>query len=122
VDIALWVAQVLLGIGFIAAGLNHAVNYDGASKRMDWMTAVGRDRMRAIGILEVLGGVGVILPAITGVAPWLTPVAATCLAVLMLAAIVFHLRRRENAAVVANLVLGLLAGFVAYGRFVIEPF
>lgn len=121
-DTALWVAQVLLGLAFIAAGLNHAVNYAQASQRMDWMSAVGRDRMRIIGTLEVLGGIGVILPAVTGIVPLLTPLAALCLALLMLAAIVFHLQRREYPAVIVNLVLGLLAAFVAYGRFILEPF
>jgi uncharacterized membrane protein len=121
VDIALWIAQVLLGLGFIAAGINHAGNFEKASQRMDWMVAVGRDRTRVIGVLEILGGIGVILPAVTGVAVWLTPVAASCLALLMVAALVFHLRRHEYAAIIVNTVLGLLAAFVAYGRVVIEP-
>lgn len=121
-DTAIWIAQVLLGIAFIGAGLNHAANYARASQRMDWMAAVGPGRMRAIGTLEVLGGIGVILPAATGILPWLTPIAAVCLALVMLFAIVFHLRRGEMAVVIPDIVLGLLAAFVAYGRFVVEPF
>jgi DoxX-like family len=123
VDIAIWIAQILLGVAFIAFGLNHAVNYASASQRpqMAWMTAVGRDRMRLIGTLEILGAIGVIVPAVTGILPWLTPVAATALALLMLAAAIFHLRRGESSAVIFNVVLGLLALFVAFARFVIEP-
>jgi uncharacterized membrane protein len=124
VDTALWVGQILLALGFIAVGLNHALNYERASAtpQMAWMAAVGRDRLRVIGMLEVLGGIGVILPAITGIATWLVPLAALCLALVMVAAIVFHLRRHETAPAIFNLVLGLLAAFVAYGRLVIEPF
>ena len=56
--------------------------------RMNWVTAVGRDGMRIIGLLEVLGAVGVVLPAATGVLPWLVPVASACLALLMASAVV----------------------------------
>lgn len=120
-DVAIWIAQVLLAIAFILAGFNHAVNYANASIRMDWMAAVGPERLRVIGALEVLGGIGVIVPHLTGILPWLTPLAALCLAVLMGFAMVFHARRSERAAIVVNLVLGLIAAFVAYGRFALEP-
>jgi uncharacterized membrane protein YphA (DoxX/SURF4 family) len=122
-DLALWIAQGLLALAFIAVGLNHAFNYASASQRagMGWMAAVGRERMRLIGSLEVLGGIGVVLPAVTGILPWLTPLAAAGLALLMLFAIVFHLRRGETSAAVFNAVLGLLAVVVLVGRAVVQP-
>lgn len=67
-------------------------------------------------------GIGIILPALAGILPWLTPWAAVGLALIMLLAAVFHLVRREYANIVFNLVLLVLAAFVAYGRFFIVPF
>jgi len=124
-NLVLWVLQALLALAFLAAGMGHIVNYDGMASqpRMSWVTAVGRDRLRAIGALEVLGSIGVVLPALTGVLPWLVPTAAAALALLMVFAIVFHLRRPgegPNAAV--NAALGVLGLAVAIGRFVIAPF
>ena len=67
------------------------------------MTAVGRDRMRIIGVLEVLGAIGLILPALTGILPWLVPTAAAALAVLMVLAAVFHLGGRARSKHCAEL-------------------
>lgn len=69
-----------------------------------------------------VGAIGLILPAATKILPILTPIAATALAVLMVFAVIFHLRRPgEMQNVVFNLVLGGIAAFIAYGRFVLEP-
>jgi len=90
---------------------------------MAWLDAVGKQRMRAIASLELLGAVGMILPGFTHILPWLTPTAAACVVVLMILAATFHLRRSgEGQNAVGNVVLGLLALVVAYGRFVIAPF
>lgn len=98
--IALWILQVVLALGFLGVGYTHAFGFERASTRpgMTWMAAVGRDRMRVIGILEILGAVGLILPAVTGILPWLTPVAAACFVLLMVFAIVLHARRRGRGA------------------------
>ncbi|MGZ3640813.1 MAG: DoxX family protein [Candidatus Limnocylindrales bacterium] len=115
---------MLLALAFLSVAYGHALGFEAWSVRpgFGWMTAVGRDNMRIIGGLELLGSVGLILPAATGVLPWLTPVAATCLAVLMALSIIFHARRhREGASIVLNLILGLIAVLVAYGRFVVAP-
>ena len=121
----LWVGQILLALAFLGVGYTHALGFDQASTRpgMTWLAAVGRDRMRIIAILEILGAIGLILPAGTGVLPWLTPVAATALAVLMVLAIVLHARRPdEGRNIVLNVILGAIAALVAYGRFVVAPF
>jgi DoxX-like protein/transposase IS481 family protein len=77
---------------------------------------------RSIGALELLAAIGLIVPAATGILPWLTPVAASCLAILMALAAVFHLRRPgEGQNIVLNAILGAIALLVAYGRFVVEP-
>jgi uncharacterized membrane protein len=77
--------------------------------------------VRLIGTVEVLGAIGVVLPALTGVLPWLTPLAALGLAATMVGAILTHLRLGERSAVVPPMVLLILAAFVAYGRFFILP-
>ena len=69
------------------------------------------------GVAEGLAGIGLILPALLRTLPWLTPVAAAGLVVLMLGAIVFHVRRREYPNIGLNAVLGGLAAIVAWGRF-----
>ncbi len=122
-DLALWVVQVALALAFLVAGYSHAFDFDRAARRppMAWMHAVGQDRMRVIGILEILGAIGLVVPAASQVLPWLTPLAALGLALVMVGAIVLHIQRREYPNVVINAVLGLLALFVAYGRFVLEP-
>ena len=69
-------------------------------------------------MVEVLGAVGLILPAVTGIAPVLVPVAATGLVIVSVLAAVMHLRRGDGvASIVPLIVLGLLAAFVAWGRF-----
>ncbi len=123
-NLLLWIGQILLALAFLGVGYTHTVGFEQASVRagMGWLNAVGRDRMRIIGILEILGAIGLVLPAATGVLPWLTPVAATSLAVLMGLAVVLHLRRPgEGRNIILNLVLGAVAALIAYGRFVVAP-
>jgi uncharacterized membrane protein len=122
---ALWVGQILLAVAFIAVGFGHSVGFENTAQRrgMGWLLAVGRDRMRVIGGLEVVGGVGLLVPGATGLLPWLTPVAAAFLAILMAIAAVLHLQRSgEGSNVVNNVVLLVIATLVAYGRFVVSPF
>ncbi len=85
------------------------------------MAAVPRPLMTFIGISEILGAVGVILPALTGILKELTPLAALCFVVLMILAAIFHAPRREYPNIVFNLILLALAAFVAYGRLVLVP-
>jgi len=85
------------------------------------MNAVPDNLLRFIGVSEILGGLGLILPAVTGIVPQLTAWAALGLSVIMLLAALFHLSRREYPSIVINLVLLALAAFVAYGRFVLAP-
>jgi putative oxidoreductase len=122
-DTALWILQVLLALAFVGAGLNHATRRDRASGRMAWMLAVPKPLMTTIGILELAGAAGLVLPPVTGVALWLTPLAAALLALLMVFAAVFHLRRDgEGMNAGMNLVLAALVAFVAYGRLVLAPY
>jgi uncharacterized membrane protein len=117
----LWLAQVLLALAFLAAGAMHALRYEQAKRQMPWVSALPEGQVRVIGFLEMLGAVGLILPAVTGVLPWLTPLAAVGLALVMTFAIAFHLTRSERRNAVANGLLLALAVFVAVGRYMVAP-
>ena len=121
-NLLLWIAQVLLALAFLSVGYGHSLGYEAWSVRpgMTWMAAVGRDRMRVLALLELLGAIGLVLPAATRVLPPLTPATAACLAVLMALAVVFHVRRPgERPNIVLNLILGVIAALIVYGRSVI---
>jgi hypothetical protein len=85
--------------------------------RLPWVEDFSQGTVRFIGIMELLGALGLILPAATGIAPILTPIAATGLAVMMVLAAATHIRRKEPSGVAVNAVLFLLVAFVAWGRF-----
>jgi uncharacterized membrane protein YphA (DoxX/SURF4 family) len=116
--IVLWVLQVALGVMFLSAGLMKATTpiADLAAK-MVWPGVVPPGLVRFIGASELLGGIGLILPAATRVKPGLTPLAALGLVAVMVCAAIFHISRGEVQMVPINVVLGGLAGFVAWGRF-----
>ena len=123
-NLLLWLGQVLLALGFLGASYGHTLAFETSSKSpgREWLATVGRDRMRVIGSLEVLGAVGLVLPMATGVLPWLTPAAALCLGLLMVFAIVFHARRTgETPNIVLNVILGSIAFLIAFGRLVVSP-
>jgi uncharacterized membrane protein YphA (DoxX/SURF4 family) len=120
-NIALWIVQVLLGGMFVLAGVMKAFQYERAKASLPWVKDVPRGLVTFIGISELLGGLGLLLPAITGILPWLTPLAGAGLALVMILAIGFHASRREAQAIGFNAVLLVLAAFVAYGRFMVVP-
>ncbi|HEY4751653.1 MAG TPA: DoxX family protein [Candidatus Limnocylindrales bacterium] len=120
-NLVFWILQVLLALGFAAAGVTHATMHGEPRKGMEWTAAVPRPMVRTIGVLEILGAIGLVLPAATGILPALTPIAASAFVLLMLCAMVFHLRRGESSNAIGNVVLGLLALVVAFGRFAVVP-
>ena len=121
-NIVLWIVQILLALAFGMAGIMKVTQpIDKLEARMGWVKSVGSRGVRLIGSLEILGAIGLIFPAVTGILPWLTPVAAACLALTMVGAMITHGRRGEYSQIGINVVLLLLALFVAYGRFVIVP-
>ena len=117
-SIALWVVQVLLAVVFLGAGgTKLSQPKEKLAKNMAFVEDYSQGTVRLIGALEVLGAIGLVLPALTGVLPWLTPLAALGLVATMVGAILTHLRRNENSAIAVPVVLLVLAAFVAYGRF-----
>ncbi len=117
-NIALWVVALVLALVFLAAGLSKLVqSKEKLAPRMAWVEDFETGPIKTIGALEVLGAIGLVVPGVTGIAPILVPLAATGLALLMIGAIVVHARRGEKQAIPVNVVLLLLAVFVAWGRF-----
>jgi uncharacterized membrane protein YphA (DoxX/SURF4 family) len=103
------------------AGSMKTFQYEKAKAQMKWVNAVPRGLVTFVGIVEILGAVGLILPALTGILPVLTPLAAVGLVIVMLLASGFHATRGEYQGVVANLILFALSAFVVYGRLVLVP-
>ncbi len=117
-NIALWIVQILLAVAFLGAGIMKSTqSKEKLGEKMAWVEDFSPGMIRFIGIAEVLGAIGLILPAVTGIAPVLVPLAATGLAVAMVGAIITHVRRSELNVIGANVALLLLAAFVAWGRF-----
>jgi VIT1/CCC1 family predicted Fe2+/Mn2+ transporter len=83
----------------------------------DWAQDMSQNNIRLIGLAEILGAIGLVLPAATHIAPILVPLAAVGLALVMVGAVVVHARRNEAMNVAVNVVLIALAVFVAWGRF-----
>ncbi len=120
-DIALWVVQFLLAVVFLPAGYFHAFRYETAKKNLPWVESLPRGVVVFDGLMEMLGGIGVVLPRLVSLLPWVTSVAAAGLAVIMLAAMALHAWRKEHAAVGLTGFLFVLAAFVAYGRWFLVP-
>jgi uncharacterized membrane protein len=119
VSIALWIVQGLLALVFAGSGVVKATR---DRKRLfddgiAWVEDFPAWAVKAIGVLELLAAVGLVLPAVTGIAPVLTPMAATGIALLMAGAGVVHFRRGEFAFIGVVAVLLGAAVFVAWGRF-----
>lgn len=119
---AIWVVQILLALMFAFSGLSKLTQpYERLAQQMGYVNDFSPNTIRAIGAAEILGALGVVLPALTDILPWLTPTAAVGLALVMLGAMATHFRRKEYPMMLINLVLLAFAVFVAYGRFVAEP-
>jgi uncharacterized membrane protein YphA (DoxX/SURF4 family) len=121
--VALWAVQLLLAAAFLMAGTMKATTPidELVGMGMWYATAGGGALIRFIGVSELLGAVGLVLPALTRFLPWLTPLAAALLALVLLLAAGTHASAGEWGAVPVNGVLGGLAAFVAWGRAVKAP-
>jgi uncharacterized membrane protein YphA (DoxX/SURF4 family) len=120
-NIGLWIAQILLSFAFFVHGRMMITPQESMRDRFGYVFAILPRFRLFLGVAELLAVAGLILPGLTGVLPWLTPLAAFCLVIVMIGAIVFHIRRREYPNLVLNLILMIMAAFVAYGRWFLYP-
>jgi hypothetical protein len=114
---ALWVLQILLCVQFAFGGSFKLLTPREqlvANPMGAWANDFSAAQIRLIGVAEIAGAIGLVVPVATGILPVLTPLAAGGLAVLMGGAVLTHIRRGELFAY--PLVLGVLAAFVAWGR------
>jgi uncharacterized membrane protein len=115
-NIALWIAQGLLAFAMFGGGVFKLVTpHDKLSAKMKWALTWPPARVKLLGVAEVLGAVGLVVPWVTGIVPILTPIAACCLLVLMVGAVKTHVDLKEPIAPAA--ILSALAAVVAAGRF-----
>ncbi len=114
----LWIIQGLLALAFLGAGAMKAIKRPEQLVEMGlaWAEDFSDGKVRAIGVLEILGGLGLILPVALGILPVLTGVAAVGLTLTMVGAIVVHLRRGEIPQALPALVLGALSAYVAFSH------
>jgi putative oxidoreductase len=120
--VGLWVVQILLGALFVAVGTMKATQPIAVLvESFGWPAAVPAALVRFIGIAELLGGLGLILPAATRIKPMLTPLAGVGLVLAMLSAAGFHISRGEFGALPMPLILAGLAASVVWGRAVRAP-
>jgi uncharacterized membrane protein YphA (DoxX/SURF4 family) len=114
----LWILQIVLAAMFAMAGVMKATQpREKLLPNLPWIEEFATPTLRLIGIVELLAAIGLILPAATGIATVLTPLAATGLAVVMVLAAITHARRKEPSAIAINAVLFLVAVVIAWGRF-----
>jgi hypothetical protein len=119
-NVALWIAATLLALVALAGGITKTFvpleklsQHDGAA----WTRGVSPALVRTLGVLEVLAAIGLVLPAVTGVAPVMVPITAACWVVLMVGAMRTHGRLGQGKLVLVNVVYLALAVFVVVGRF-----
>ncbi|MFD1145677.1 DoxX family protein [Saccharothrix hoggarensis] len=125
-NVALWIVAGLLSVVYLVGGVGKVVvskeRIAAAGHAGAWVEDFSAGSVKAIGALEFLAAVGLILPAVLGIAPVLVPLAALGLVVIMAAAAVTRYRRGEIKLMVLDLGYLALAAFVAWGRFGPEAF
>jgi len=123
VHTVLWVLQIVLALKFGSAAYTHGLRAaKGDMQRgAQRLSALGRPLLIVSALCMFAGAVCLVLPAATGILPWLTPWAAAILALMMGVGMGLHAACREKPRIAVGLVLVALAAFVAYGRWALAP-
>ena len=116
---ALWIIQTLLGLLFLFSGsMKFVMSVAEMTKDTPWMAGWF---LHFIGVMEILGGLGLILPSALRIRPGLTPLAAAGLVIIMIGATVITLTTMGVGSAMLPLIVGILCAFVAYGRWRLAP-
>ncbi len=123
-NIALWIIAGLLAAAFLASGALKLLQPKDqlVASGAEFLAGFGPGSIKAIGLLEVLAAVGLVLPAALDIAPVLVPLAALGLVVMVIGAIIAQLRHRQLQPMVANVIVIALAAVVVWGRLGPESF
>ena len=125
-NLTLWIVTGLLAVAYLISGGGKLImpkeKIATKTPSARWVEDFSAGSVKAIGALEVLAAVGLVLPAALGIVPVLVPLAALGLVMIMVGAVITRIRRHEAKFMVADLVYLALAGFVAWGRFGPESF
>ena len=125
-NVALWIVAGLLAVVLLGSSAKMFVPKEKMAGMLGdqsrWVEDFSPGALKAIGVLELLGAVGLILPAALDIAPVLVPLAASGAVLLFVGAVITRLRRGERATIVVDLVYLAMAAFVAWGRFGPESF
>ncbi|TWP52011.1 DoxX family protein [Lentzea tibetensis] len=117
-NIVLWIIAGLLAAAFAVSGVTKLVQpKEKLATNMTWVEDFSDSMIKVIGALELLAAIGLVLPAVVGIAPVLVPLAALGLVLVMVGAAITHGRRGEYSAIAINAVFLVLAAVVAWGRF-----
>ena len=118
-NMALWIVAIVLAAAFAGSGLVKELvpKEKLVTSGQGWAQDYSPTSIRLIGLAEILGAIGLVVPAAVHIAPILVPLAAIGLVLVMVGAAVVHARRNEPMNIAVNLVLIALAVFVAWGRF-----
>ncbi|HKJ56319.1 MAG TPA: DoxX family protein [Nitriliruptoraceae bacterium] len=115
---ALWITQIILALVFLGAGfVKLTKSREFLEPRMTYVEDMTDSQVTITGVVEVLGALGLVLPGLTGIAPILTPIAASGLVIVMIVAAALHVKRDEMPNIAVNVLLAAMAAFVAWGRF-----
>lgn len=119
----LWISQGLVAAIFLMAGMTKLTQPREKIKEKvgDWVDVVSDSNLKLIGLLEMFGAIGLVLPMLLNILPVLTPIAAVGLSITMVSAMSLHIKRKEMDKLVPNVVLLVLSLFIAIGRFIIVP-
>jgi putative oxidoreductase len=117
----LLVGEIGLALVFLLHGAAMLSLPEAVQDRMAYMWEIPPRFRTFIGVAEILAAAALLLRTVTGILPWLTPVAAVGLIIVMVGAIVFHIRRGEFRNIVLNLFLLLVLAFVAAGLWLAVP-
>ena len=121
-NIAIWLVQVLVAIFFLFNGfMKTFLPIADLSNQVPWVLDIPEALVRFIGIVEISGGLGVVLPAITRILPWVAVVASGGLGIHMFLAVVFHISRGEFPNIILPVIILALAAIIAYGRWKVVP-
>ena len=117
----LWVLQILAALMYGASGIMKVFMFDEISGDVQSFGALPREAWAALGVLELVCVIGLIVPSAMNWKPSLTVLAAALLAIESLVFIWVHVQYQETPAIIMSAVLGLLMAFIAYGRWALKP-